>query len=219
MFGIGKKDNKKEVKKDMINNSKPTSTMFGRDFVKQSDASINNSAKKDEVPKPTAQQISQAPKTVMPTAPQTIPPITTPTKPIENTIANPQPVKQNLPPKVDPVSNLTLPSLPKNIGAKTMPQINKSKIKTNNSSSIPPIQKVTPRSFTNAKGPVFVSVKRYKELMGALNDLKYNASHLRQIIADLKQNRDTGTGQLSETADALSSLEDNIEKVNASIKA
>ncbi|NOR85044.1 hypothetical protein GQ473_02915 [archaeon] len=221
MFGMGKKDDKKEIK-ETIDNSKSTSTMFGRDFTNQSDASINNSGKNIEAPKPTTQPMPQSPKTVMPTAPQTLPPVTTPTKPIENTVTNTPPVKQNpqnIPPKVDPVNNLTLPSLSKNTGAQTIHQINKKETKRNNISSIPPIQKVTPRSFTNAKGPVFVSVKRYKELMSALNDLKYNASHLRQIIADLKQNRDTGTGQLSETADALSSLEDNIEKVNASINA
>ena len=55
--------------------------------------------------------------------------------------------------------------------------------------------------------------------MTALNNLKSTASNLRQIMSDLKQNRDTGTKQLSKTADALSSLETDIEKVNASIKA
>ena len=218
MFGIGKKEEKKEI----IDNSKPTSAMFGRDFTKQSDVSINNSSKKTEAQQPTNQPISQTPKTIMSPTPQAVPSAKEPTQPIENTINKAQPVKQNIsefPPKADPVSNLTLPSLPKNVGVQTTPQTNKPEIKTKNSSSVKPIPTMTPRSFTNAKGPVFVSVKRYKELMGALNDLKYNASHLRQIIADLKQNRDTGTGQLSETADALSSLEDNIEKVNASIKA
>ena len=205
MFGMSKKDEKKEI----INDSKPTSPMFGRDFVKQSEASANAMANK-----------SEAPKTNMPPAPQSTPPVTT--SPTENTSNTPQqfnPNMQTVAPKVDPVSNLTLPSLPKTQGAPIMPQTNNPETKTNNSSYKKPIQKINPRPFTSAKGPVFVSVKRYKELMTALNDLKYNASHLRQIIADLKQNRDTGTGQLSETADALSSLEDNISKVNSSIKA
>ena len=156
-------------------------------------------------------KLSEAPAPMQTPAPQESQPQA---KPFVPPAANNNPV--SISPIPDPVGNLELPPLPETDISEAK-HVKEESLKNIPVSQMPP--RGVPGPFTRAKGPVFISVKRYKEVMYSLNSLKTNANQLRQIIENLKHNRDTGTDLLSTTADNLSSLEQDIEKVNASIKA
>ncbi len=209
MFGVGKKKDEDDVSKNQQPDMK-----FGRDFEKPGD--FMDFPKKEEIPQ---EQMPETPTPNMPKAsmPQESQPLPqSQAQPVAPPAANSKPVSMSQTP--DPVGDLELPQLPEINTVETKPAEEKQEPPKNIPiSQMPPIGVSGP--FTRAKGPVFISVKRYKEVMYSLNSLKTNANQLRQIIENLKQNRNLGTDLLSTTADNLADLEQDIEKVNASIKA
>ncbi len=210
MFGVGKKKDEDDVSKNQQPDMK-----FGRDFEKPGDL----------MDFPLKKEISQEPMPEAP-MPQKSQPLPQPqAQPVAPPAANTEPASISQTP--DPVGNLELPPLPEALEHPSASETNVSEAKPAEKKEEPPknihISQMPPSGvpgpFTRAKGPVFISVKRYKEVMYSLNSLKTNANQLRQIIENLKHNRDTGTDLLSTTADNLADLEQDIEKVNASIKA
>ena len=214
MFGIGKKKDEDNVSKNQQPDMK-----FGRDFEKPGDLMdfpLKKEMSQEPMPEIPAQNM---PADKLPEAPA---PMQTPTpqesQPQDQPFAPPaaNSKSESMSQTPDPVGDLELPPLPETNVSEAKPA-EEEPPKNISISQMPPSG--VPGPFTRAKGPVFISVKRYKEVMYSLNSLKTNANQLRQIIENLKHTRDSGTDLLSTTADNLADLEQDIEKVNASIKA
>lgn len=71
---------------------------------------------------------------------------------------------------------------------------------------------------TAQKIPAFVSLTKYRELRLALREMKNISAEMRRILADLKANRDGGTGLLDETVSGLEGMDANIDKVKAVLR-
>lgn len=77
----------------------------------------------------------------------------------------------------------------------------------------------SPAAFSSqVKGPVFVSLDKYREVKQMLFDLKSASREFRQIIAELKQNRDGGTALLEQSVEKLTTIEERIENIGVTLK-
>ena len=75
-----------------------------------------------------------------------------------------------------------------------------------------------PVTLRTIKGPVFISLKKYKELRTELDTLKFGSNELKNILKSLKENRDSGFDLLDKATDQLLRLENEAEKVNKLMK-
>ncbi len=76
----------------------------------------------------------------------------------------------------------------------------------------------TKKTFLNAKGPVFISMKRYKEVMKSLIKLKGDIRAIEQIISDLNVNKDLGATLLKKATNNVISIEESVKDVNVFLK-
>ncbi len=72
---------------------------------------------------------------------------------------------------------------------------------------------------SSIKGPVFLSLSKYQEVKSMLSDLKVSSAELRCIISDLKKNRDGGTQLLEQSVERLSTIENSLEEISATLRA
>ena len=72
---------------------------------------------------------------------------------------------------------------------------------------------------SNIKGPVFLSLSKYHEVKSMLFDLKKSSAELRDILAGLKKNRDGGTQLLEQSVERLSTIENRLEEISATLRA
>lgn len=72
----------------------------------------------------------------------------------------------------------------------------------------------TPRTLRGVKGPMFISLKKYKELRTNLDDLHVGSNELKNILKTLKDNRDHGFDLLEKATDNLLKLEKDADKIN-----
>ncbi len=68
------------------------------------------------------------------------------------------------------------------------------------------------------KGPMFISLEKYKEIENDLLNMDYDVKGLRELLASLKNNRETGVGVLRETTGKLENLEQRVAKIHSLIK-
>ncbi len=76
-----------------------------------------------------------------------------------------------------------------------------------------------PFNQSNIKGPVFLSLSKYHEVKSMLFDLKKSSAELRDILAGLKKNRDGGTSLLEQSVERLSTIENRLEEISATLRA
>ncbi len=81
-----------------------------------------------------------------------------------------------------------------------------------------PLQKEVKRRISNVKGPVFISLERYREVKGLLDSLKDNSRNLREIMGDFKDNKKEGNDLLTKSVDQLEHIEEDIENINATLR-
>ena len=74
------------------------------------------------------------------------------------------------------------------------------------------------RTLRNIKGPVFISLKKYKELRANLNELKDTSESIKETLKQLKGNRDSGFDLLEGVTDHLMKLEKEAEAINRLVK-
>lgn len=72
---------------------------------------------------------------------------------------------------------------------------------------------------SNIKGPVFLSLSKYQEVKTMLSNLKVSSAELRCILSDLKKNRDGGTSLLEQSVERLSTIENSLEEISATLRA
>lgn len=84
--------------------------------------------------------------------------------------------------------------------------------------SAPPMPSAASSKLKGMKGPVFISLKKYKELRTDLDALKQTSAHLKSILVKLKDNRDSGFDLLERSTDTLLKLEEQSEAVNNLMK-
>ncbi|MCK5234024.1 MAG: hypothetical protein KAJ91_04365 [Candidatus Aenigmarchaeota archaeon] len=82
-----------------------------------------------------------------------------------------------------------------------------------------PVETKPFRSPSSIKGPVFLSLGKYQEVKSMLSDLKQSSVELRNIIAELKKNRDGGTSLLEQSVERLSTIENRLEEISATLRA
>ena len=76
-----------------------------------------------------------------------------------------------------------------------------------------------PFRASSIKGPVFLSLSKYQEVKSMLSDLKRSSAELRDILAELKKNRDGGTSLLEQSVERLSTIENSLEEISATLRA
>ncbi|MEA3343619.1 MAG: hypothetical protein U9Q92_05620 [archaeon] len=81
-----------------------------------------------------------------------------------------------------------------------------------------PLQKEVKRRISHVKGPVFISLERYREVKGLLDSLKDNSRNLREIMGDFKDNKKEGNDLLTKSVDQLEHIEEDIENINATLR-
>lgn len=81
-----------------------------------------------------------------------------------------------------------------------------------------PLQKELKRRISQVKGPVFISLERYREVKNILNSLKDNSRNLREIMDDLKNNKKEGAELLTNSVDKLEHIEEDVENINATLR-
>lgn len=80
------------------------------------------------------------------------------------------------------------------------------------------LEKEAKRRISEVKGPVFISLERYREVKGLLDSLKENSHELRQIMEEFKDNKKDGSNLLTKSVDKLEHIEEDIENINATLR-
>jgi len=81
-----------------------------------------------------------------------------------------------------------------------------------------PTPKDVLRRLSQVKGPVFISLERYKEVKSILNSMKDNSRELREITESFKSNKKEGADLLTKSVEKLESIEEDIENINATMR-
>ncbi|MEA2004406.1 MAG: hypothetical protein U9O53_05655, partial [archaeon] len=87
--------------------------------------------------------------------------------------------------------------------------------KTEEPQEKPPIEK---KVVNPQVGPLFISLKKFNEIKAQIASLKRESNELRQVVEQLKSNRDTGTTLLKNAVDKMETIEKNVEDINSIIK-
>ena len=69
------------------------------------------------------------------------------------------------------------------------------------------------RSLMEVEGPVFVSVRRYKEILAGLKDIENATNNLRSLLGSMKSTRRESLTQLEECIENLRTMEERIENI------
>lgn len=91
-------------------------------------------------------------------------------------------------------------------------------VEVNTSPSPTPLQKEVRKRISQVKGPVFISLERYREVKDLLSTLKGNSRDLRAIVDEFKGNKKEGTELLSKSVGALENIEEAIENINSTLR-
>ncbi|RLG14219.1 MAG: hypothetical protein DRN71_03455 [Candidatus Nanohalarchaeota archaeon] len=81
-----------------------------------------------------------------------------------------------------------------------------------------PLQKEIKRRISQVKGPVFISLERYRDVKELLYSLKENSRDLRGIMDEFKGNKKESTELLTQSVDKLEHIEEDIENINATLR-
>jgi len=137
-----------------------------------------------------------------------------------------------------PAENITLPPLPDDLKdplfeekeeppLMTPPQIPRMNerfspgpdfIETRKNPTLQPTQKETLKKLSQVKGPVFISLDRYKEVKSILNSMRDNSRELREVTESFKENKKDGVDLLAKSVNKLENIEEEIENINATLR-
>lgn len=81
-----------------------------------------------------------------------------------------------------------------------------------------PVQLELNRRISQVRGPVFISLERYREVKDLLFTLKVRSHDLRAAVAELKDNKKEGKDLLSKSVECLEDIEESIENINATLR-
>ncbi len=81
-----------------------------------------------------------------------------------------------------------------------------------------PLQKEVKHRMSQVKGPVFISLERYREVKEILYSLKGNSRSLRAIMDEFKGNKKEGAELLTQSVDKLEHIEEDIENINSTLR-
>ncbi len=74
------------------------------------------------------------------------------------------------------------------------------------------------RTLLTVKGPVFISMKRYKDVMTSLVKLRSDLDAIEKLINDLKKNKNIGTKLLKQATENIISIDKSVKDVNVFLK-
>ncbi len=81
-----------------------------------------------------------------------------------------------------------------------------------------PLQKELKQKISQLRGPVFISLERYREVKDLLYSLKGNSRDLRAIMDEFKGNKKEGTELLTQSVGKLEHIEEDIENINTTLR-
>ncbi|MFH1127094.1 MAG: hypothetical protein ABIG84_00705 [archaeon] len=124
-------------------------------------------------------------------------------------------------PPVPPPLRSSLPPLPDRrpgIAEDTFHAPDLGTVEVNAPAAPTPLQKEVRRRISQVKGPVFISLERYREVKDLLSALKGNSRDLRAMVEEFKGNKKEGTELLSKSVGKLENIEEAIENINSTLR-